>query len=205
VGRWASLWPPHPHDYPSSNDDHPQPCTPFGHEWREDTWSWRLEGQTSVMMIPQGRTGGGWAQGLALGQGRICVWGCLGCSPGRGPVQVNRPSTSRPRLHLQSPAACPHRVQPPLARSLTVSSSRGLAVSASSRPLQSWTRGGAGPAGSSRPASAPPVVARCPGPVLLSHQAAYRKPQAAACLPASPSKVPSRRAQQAATPLSKPP
>lgn len=193
MGRWASLWPPHPHDYPSSNDDHPQPCTPFGHEWREDTWSWRLEGQTSVMMIPQGRTGGGWAQGLALGQGRICVWGCLGCSPGRGPVQVNRPSTSRPRLHLQPPAACPCRVWP-----LASSPSQPLGVSPYPPPLALSGRGLVATLARrpQAPAGPPRRLRSWPGAQVLSCSVPPSSVQEAAggCLPASPSKVPSRRA-----------
>jgi hypothetical protein len=66
-----------------------------------------------------------------------------------GPIQADHVSTFS---HHRVPASRPAAVRP-----LAVSASRGLAVSAFSRPLWSWTCGGAGPA------SPPSVVARsCP-------------------------------------------
>lgn len=101
--------------------------------------------------------------GLGFGgrQGRICDRGCLGCSPGRGPVQVNRSTTSR-RADRVSTASRRSPSWP-----LRVSSSRCICLLSPSPVVDSWRRWPRRPQATAGP---PPVVARCPGPVLCPAQ-----------------------------------
>jgi hypothetical protein len=106
----------------------------------------RLERQRE--RFPRRRT---LSEGTWLWQGRICARGCLGCSPGRGPVTQAKPNPSQkkighvhvrstaPQSSLQPPAAClrPSRVSASVQPPLVVSGSRRLRLS----PFRSWTRG----------------------------------------------------------------